>query len=401
MGGGDAYANNYAFSGVLVHEVGHCIGLLHTHHGTDPNDNGDPVSSPENPNGSNGATSGDFIADTPADPNIHGLNYGNCTSYSRTENGITYNPNPQNFMSYATPNCLSMFTAGQVAVFRDALNFQSNVQSIQQLSASINGNGAVCSSNVYTIQGAAPGATVTWSVSPNIQIVSGQGTTSVTLQATGSGTGTVGASVSICGTTYNASTIAVNVGSPTISGFKVNGQPFSNGNICQNSQQYIEALSSPYNTYAWSIQSPNPSHASISSSGNTAIFQAYYAECFGVSVTAQNSCGSTQSGLTFCAQNCYARYTVYPNPAQDQVSVEFEQIDNAEALPDEIMLMAENSTKPVKTVNVQDDYQNKRLLNGKSVMINVKDLPRGTYYLHIRNNRNQENPIDKIRILLN
>lgn len=89
--------NNCYNTNTLAHEVGHCLGLFHTHHGTDQNEGG----SPELVNGSNSATAGDFITDTPADPNQwDGL--GNYTGKDLTDaNGDRYNPDPYNLMSYS------------------------------------------------------------------------------------------------------------------------------------------------------------------------------------------------------------------------------------------------------------------------------------------------------------
>lgn len=156
VGGGDINASNFTLSGVLKHEVGHCLNLFHTHHGTDPNDNF-PATGPENPNGSNGATTGDLVADTPADRNIQQQNAGNCGPYTMIVGGITYNPDPQNYMSYATANCLSHFSNGQGVRFRDALTNNSTLQPIQQISVSISGPGTLCSSSNYTLLGTPPG----------------------------------------------------------------------------------------------------------------------------------------------------------------------------------------------------------------------------------------------------
>lgn len=53
-------ANRYATS-TVAHEVGHCLGLYHTHKGTDSKESG----TSELANGSNSAIAGDFITDTP------------------------------------------------------------------------------------------------------------------------------------------------------------------------------------------------------------------------------------------------------------------------------------------------------------------------------------------------
>jgi hypothetical protein len=60
---------SYYNTSVLSHEMGHCLGLYHTHHGT-VTEEGDSFQCPELVNGSNSSTCGDYIADTPADPNI-------------------------------------------------------------------------------------------------------------------------------------------------------------------------------------------------------------------------------------------------------------------------------------------------------------------------------------------
>ena len=73
ISGGSFWEPNYTLSNVLSHEVGHALNLLHTHQGTDGS-----AGCAENPDGSNGTTCGDEVADTPADPNINFSNAGNC-----------------------------------------------------------------------------------------------------------------------------------------------------------------------------------------------------------------------------------------------------------------------------------------------------------------------------------
>ncbi len=112
---------------IAAHEVAHALGLMHTH---------DAILGAELVDGSNCTTAGDFICDTPADPNL-GLagmiEYGTC-NYIGTltdANGDAYTPSTTNIMSYA-PCVLSTFTQGQAQVMQYVLD---NVKTDLQRSA--------------------------------------------------------------------------------------------------------------------------------------------------------------------------------------------------------------------------------------------------------------------------
>jgi len=103
---------------VLSHEMGHCLGLWHTHHG--PNDISSDTSTTclELVDGSNCLECGDYVCDTPADPNMNFENGvdENC-NYIGGEieegTGSLYNPDPTNIMSYTRISCYNHFTGGQ------------------------------------------------------------------------------------------------------------------------------------------------------------------------------------------------------------------------------------------------------------------------------------------------
>ncbi|MCP4438994.1 MAG: choice-of-anchor D domain-containing protein, partial [Aureispira sp.] len=113
-------ANSCAINGsTLPHEVGHFFSLPHTHGGTNGTLTGELV------NGSNCSSEGDFICDTPADPQLGSANVNSSCVYNGTApytsgggldaNGDPFAPNPRNIMSYSRKACRDFFSPGQYA----------------------------------------------------------------------------------------------------------------------------------------------------------------------------------------------------------------------------------------------------------------------------------------------
>jgi hypothetical protein len=95
--------------GTIGHELGHYFGLQHTF-----NENGRELA-----NGSNCATAGDYICDTPADPYNSSLDtelfmdrFCKFIWQGKDANGQYYNPDPSNIMSYYSCGS-TKFTRGQ------------------------------------------------------------------------------------------------------------------------------------------------------------------------------------------------------------------------------------------------------------------------------------------------
>ncbi len=99
---------------VVAHEMGHCLGLYHTHEGSQPV--GDP----------NCSGAGDRVCDTLADPSLSfefdvtppdGMGGGCEWIASPVDqmdlNGNIYEPDLHNIMSYTNLNCMEAFTEGQ------------------------------------------------------------------------------------------------------------------------------------------------------------------------------------------------------------------------------------------------------------------------------------------------
>ncbi|MFC2175584.1 PKD domain-containing protein [Bacteroidota bacterium] len=92
----------------LAHEVGHYLGLLHTH---------ETAYGAEAVDGSDCLVDGDLLCDTPADPNLSGVVDPEGCGYigvATDENGDTYAPSVTNVMSYATRACRYEMTEDQL-----------------------------------------------------------------------------------------------------------------------------------------------------------------------------------------------------------------------------------------------------------------------------------------------
>lgn len=114
--------STYYTETTVPHELGHCFGLYHTHHGTAKDSEGGKA---ELVNGSNSATAGDYMTDTPADPcewNIFGEYIGTGTD----ANGDFYNPDPKNLMSY-NGYYRHKFSAEQIAKMRSIISQREEV----------------------------------------------------------------------------------------------------------------------------------------------------------------------------------------------------------------------------------------------------------------------------------
>ena len=107
-------ANSCATNGTtLSHEVGHFFALSHTH------GNSNVIGSTEElVDGSNCSSTGDFICDTPADPQLGFSNVDfNCdyTGDAQDANTDFYQPDPLNLMSYSRKSCRTLFSPQQLA----------------------------------------------------------------------------------------------------------------------------------------------------------------------------------------------------------------------------------------------------------------------------------------------
>ncbi len=90
---------------ILIHEMGHLLGLYHTHQGHD-----------ELVDGSNCHIKGDLCCDTPAEPILSDFVDNNCNYFGEEldDEGQAFMPAVGNYMSYAPIHCLTFFTEDQI-----------------------------------------------------------------------------------------------------------------------------------------------------------------------------------------------------------------------------------------------------------------------------------------------
>jgi len=102
------------FQLILAHELGHVLGLPHTH------GLGNTGVTAELVDGSNCDVAGDQFCDTPADPNLlNKVNANNCnyTGTVKDPNGQSYNPDVSNIMSYSMDACMNSFSNQQFVLW--------------------------------------------------------------------------------------------------------------------------------------------------------------------------------------------------------------------------------------------------------------------------------------------
>ena len=118
-------------SSTLAHEIGHYFSLLHTHSSS----GGDELV-----DGSNCSFAGDYLCNTPADPNVSGDVDNNCfyVGSETDSNGHTYMPDTRNIMSYSRKACRDSFSfeqnqqmAAYLVSYRNYLNCQQVVTGVE------------------------------------------------------------------------------------------------------------------------------------------------------------------------------------------------------------------------------------------------------------------------------
>nr|WP_321236793.1 T9SS type A sorting domain-containing protein [uncultured Psychroserpens sp.] len=140
-------ANSCTTNGsTLTHEMGHFFFLSHTH----GNING--TLTEELVDGSNCQTTGDFICDTAADPQLSSAKVNTSCVYTAVEfdaNGQLFTPNPRNIMSYSRQSCRNELSLQQYARIYGVYQASRSVMACPSLNVDIDANYTLaCSSTL-------------------------------------------------------------------------------------------------------------------------------------------------------------------------------------------------------------------------------------------------------------
>lgn len=162
-------------------------------------------------------------------------------------------------------------------------------------------------------------------------------------------------------------------------------------------------------SYSYSVIYPSGSSVQLTNNGNSCSVNTNGATgSFYVRITATNDCGTTTRDLVFVISS---GYRVYSNPTKDFLNVKFDSAENIDGLPESLTLYGENSMKSVKDVLLKEVFEKNAFKDKNIVELDVRSLPKGTYYLHLRYTTPKEilekykeasltEKVDKVRIII-
>ena len=272
-------------------------------------------------------------------------------------------------------------------------------RSLIAASGTVSGNATVCTAGTYTITGLLAGQSVTWSLSNaaagTLSVTTG---TSTTFTKTGGGAVDLIATVSnSCGQSYSKS-LSLFVGSPptfsivrasneTCDGIKYHYVPFEINNR------------NPLFTYTYNI-APIPgvkvTQSSQTYNGVTQdvlVFPKAYVGFVDFTVTTSNSCGSSSvlveeehinscAGLGLRLSSTVEQFTLFPNPANDIVTIELKDSENQ---------LEKDTTISGELFDMSGQSKSKVKISDKKSTFSVKGLKKGIYILKIYINDQVEN----------
>lgn len=258
----------------------------------------------------------------------------------------------------------------------------------------ISGPDVICSEAVYEVTGLRSGTPVTWSVTGTLSIVGSPNDNPVTIQSDGSGPGVVYATFDTgCGNSNSTLSKPLDSGIyPPITdiyGLDPNSS-YCPGEIYTFS---VDNTSGAYDYFSWVITGGEIAYGQGTNTVEVQITPPYnYSGNVEVMVSVENGCGEVSdfSEQGYVDQNCstLSSYTVSPNPASDEILVESkpkkdkkepkQPADNTstENIPEFAVILYNNKGEVLRNA--------RSLPQGNKITLDSRDIPDGTYFLHIK-----------------
>jgi hypothetical protein len=257
--------------------------------------------------------------------------------------------------------------------------------------------------NPKTITAAASNATsYNWVSTGGITANSPGNTNSAQITGVSDGTVKVSATSSVCGVTSAFST-AINVkrSAPLPASLLVTANGGGSPDfMCNGEGVMLNAYTAEPGTQFGIWTTSDPANTILNSNGGTAYFNSYVNNCYGIDITVSNCFGAVQKGITICVDNCAKGtpiYKVFPNPAKDQIKIQFDDAQAVERLPQIIRLLSEVGGKEVRAIEAIEQYATAAFQQDRTIAVSVSDLPRGTYYLLLVN---RDGSSENVRLIL-
>ncbi|GAA4318414.1 hypothetical protein GCM10023143_31180 [Compostibacter hankyongensis] len=371
------YSNFVFTDATFPHEMGHVLGLYHTHHGIEPG--GCPETS------TNCTSCGDYICDTPPDPGLDGGNVNaNCVYTGPTG----YNPDVHNIMSYAPFDCRTELTDDQFIRMDGIISGNAYLQKCL-LHPFISGPESFCTSGSYSITGLLSGMPVSWSATPTGNVSITPNGYNVTVNRIFDATVTLTATVSVNGCTIPLTRTIYSGATPIYISTIPNGQ-------CSGTFQsyYLEnSIPTSGTGWHWSVEYLGPNSQIFINSSNS---PSTYVDVSGggtVRLDYTDECGNAQSTSVTVYSPCHP-LIIYPNPADDNITISLPGLGEQGINSKNLKLPSGNvfaDSFDLKTINIYD-LSGKMLLqkritdnHSSQIQLNVSSLAPGVYIIELSN----------------
>jgi PKD-like domain/Secretion system C-terminal sorting domain/Pregnancy-associated plasma protein-A len=353
----------------IPHEMGHCLNLFHTH-----NERG----CLELIDGSNCLECGDHVCDTPADPMLYNrkpLYDENCVYIgTATQDGVPYNPDTHNYMSYSGDDCRNRFSPQQGERMYNSL-LTLNILQATYTYPQIIGPKLFCTNATYTQTIAPINSMISWSVTPANLVTPSSGFGSVAnLSKLSNGN----AVITFRNGCY-ATSFSFHTGPYSSSDYPISGPTSVQ---CKSNVYYSVPTLSGTTSINWVWPS---GWSYVSGQNSTQLALRTNSSGGAVQVGVNNICGGSGSytyKYTSVIGSCpfssaMNTLSISPNPASNEVTISFEDTTNSS--------QDFESTYDIKIYNQYQELVHSTQSSKNVLTIPTTNFPDGTYFLNIIN----------------